>query len=99
MSEAQFRVSKERPEPPGWLKRDETMDAVYANSRYLPLGIFVFWYLGVLLCKQIGRLIWIAGWELKRRRRVRPAKALAAIAFRTTSPMRRPKDYWRRKLR
>lgn len=69
--EQSHKVLSDRPEPPGWLKRDETLDAVYRNNIAVP-GIFLFWYAGVQLFKQIGRLIWIAGWNLRRRRLRQP---------------------------
>jgi hypothetical protein len=72
-------VKSEKAEPPGWTKRDELMDAVFANNRYVPGGVFVVWYLFVLLFKQAWRLIWIAGWELKRKRlRSRSTDSVAA---------------------
>lgn len=96
--DADYRVKSDRPEPPGWLKRDDLMESVYANSRVVPGGIFLFWYALVLLFKQIGRLIWTAGWELKRRRQRRLAKAPVAVVLRTSAPERRPKGYWQRRL-
>lgn len=61
-----FKVKETRPEPPGWRERDDTMEAVYARTAYLPLGLFMIWYGCVQLSKQIYRLIWIARWEAKR---------------------------------
>lgn len=71
--EGKHKVVEDRPEPPGWLKLDETLDAVYRNNIAVP-GIFLFWYAGVQLFKQIGRLIWIAGWKLRRRRLRQPPR-------------------------
>lgn len=62
------RVKETRPEPPGWLSRDETMDQVYARNWFVPLLFFCVWYVVVLLFKQIGRTIWIARWHWSRRR-------------------------------
>ena len=80
------KVKQERPEPPGWRSRDEIMDAVWQNNRYTPAGLFMLWYGCVLLSNQVRRLIWIAAWELRRKRLQRspasPARALPRTAAR-----------------
>lgn len=70
------------------------MEAVFSNTPYLPLGMFLIWYGFVQLSKQVYRLAWIASWEARRRlfrrdRPVLPMNHAVAVNARRDAPVLR----------
>lgn len=83
----------EKPEPPGWSKRDDVMEAVFSNNRRVPMAFFLGWYGCVQVANQIRRLIWIAGWERKRRRLQRRLKGSAEAVDRVGALTKQLRDF------
>ena len=62
------RIREER-EPLGWRGGDELMESIYRERQTIPFGgVFLVWYIVVLIGKELHRLIWVARWRWFRRK-------------------------------